>query len=293
MDDGVFIQCWDYVRDLEGQYNIAVFGLRGLFDDAPGDNTLADEFTQATKEAEDWWELNGDDLPVSSTLRLHKLCCTARDALVLVAQFDDHMRSPHSNVATDLRREYLCRPYNPQPLIDSLWAVARKLNDLSWERGTPRTEFPAMPTDCLSIRKSIVGLDGLVEWCCHNSSPITAPMRISLNEANAKAVQLIKADRGFVHKTQREWAKEIKCSVGLISKLPIWQATAKALGRSRKSTKSRAVGLTERILNTSGTGERDSVLKQLISDQEADAEPSPLENGAVVRGRTVRHRKRL
>jgi hypothetical protein len=65
-------------------------------------------------------------------------------------------------------------------------------------------------------------------------SEISPRKRMTRDEANAKAMQLAEADHDFVNKTQREWAREIGCSEGLITDLPFWRRVAEKTGRDRK-----------------------------------------------------------
>jgi hypothetical protein len=64
--------------------------------------------------------------------------------------------------------------------------------------------------------------------------------------ANEKAMERAKADRFFVHRSQREWAEAIGCSPGLVAKLPFWQQAMKRTGRGRREhgPAPRAVSLT-------------------------------------------------
>ncbi len=99
---------------------------------------------------------------------------------------------------------------------------------------------------------------------------------MSAREANAKALELADKDKEFVKRSQREWAEAIGCSDGLVSKLPLWQKTMQLSGRRRKGRgTSKAVSFTKALENT--IGEQDDPLQGLIAEQEADYEPSPLE----------------
>jgi hypothetical protein len=93
---------------------------------------------------------------------------------------------------------------------------------------------------------------------------------LTVEEANEKAKQLANADRSFVHKTQRQWAQAIGCSVGLVAKLPLWKTAMRQSGRGKGEKKPKAVPLSEQGWSMAGEGERDEVLRQLIDEQQRD-----------------------
>jgi hypothetical protein len=118
-----------------------------------------------------------------------------------------------------------------------------------------------------------------------------AGARLTLEQANEKAMQLAEADPQFIHKTQRQWARAIGCATGQIAKLPLWREVAKETGRDRtgKRKRPRVVSLTERVL--AKTADPQAELNRLVAEQRRDDEPSPLEEERP-RAR-VRHRKKL
>jgi hypothetical protein len=87
---------------------------------------------------------------------------------------------------------------------------------------------------------------------------------------------LAKKKPAFVHGSARQWAKEIGCSPGLVTELPLWQQTMRRSGRGRKGA---APAPKVQSLNeaTTGEGVNEEVLEKLIAEQEADREPSPLD----------------
>jgi hypothetical protein len=93
---------------------------------------------------------------------------------------------------------------------------------------------------------------------------------LTVEEANEKAMKLAKADHRFVHKSQREWAKALGCSVGLVAKLPFWKATMKQSGRGKGEKKPKAVPMSDEGWAMVGEGERDECLRKLIDEQERD-----------------------
>jgi hypothetical protein len=118
--------------------------------------------------------------------------------------------------------------------------------------------------------------------------------RMTREAANNKAMELARNDQSFVCLSQREWARRIGCSIGLIQDLPLWQQTMKKTGRGRKGRDAppTTVSLTDRLERV--TGENDPELARLIGEQQADAEPSPLQDDPPGdRPRKVYARKRV
>lgn len=98
--------------------------------------------------------------------------------------------------------------------------------------------------------------------------------RMTLDQANAKAMKLAKADRSFVHKSQRQWAKAIGCSSGLVAKLPFWLKTMKKSGRGKNGKAPgapKAIPLTPALAATLSEGEKDQELQRLVDEQHRDA----------------------
>ena len=75
----------------------------------------------------------------------------------------------------------------------------------------------------------------------------------------------------------RAVAKGIGCSTGLVSKLTAWKAVQEERNRRRRPPRTNEISLTGRMQKVLGVD--DDPLRKLIADQEADAEPSPLEDG--------------
>jgi hypothetical protein len=75
--------------------------------------------------------------------------------------------------------------------------------------------------------------------------------------------------------TAREVAGGIGCSLGLVPQLPAWKAVQEQRAKGRKPKSSRTVRLTTKLEKAVGT--EDEPLAKLIAEQQADAEPSPLE----------------
>lgn len=87
--------------------------------------------------------------------------------------------------------------------------------------------------------------------------PSKSARGITSHEANVKARELLDSDADFRDKGQREWAKAIGCSVGLVANLPAWRAIMEETGRSRKtaanaSERPKAVSLTRTVLAMTG-----------------------------------------
>jgi len=99
-----------------------------------------------------------------------------------------------------------------------------------------------------------------------------------LAKANEIAMQLAKDDSSFVKGEVRAWAKKIGCSVGTAQKTDLWQEKMRQTGKGRiRGQKPKVVALTEKVLAiTAAKG--DAALRQLVNEQDADFEPSPLAN---------------
>jgi hypothetical protein len=82
--------------------------------------------------------------------------------------------------------------------------------------------------------------------------------------------------------------RQIGRSEGLVSELPAWQAVMEERRkRNPPSRRPKAVSLTEKLLALNG--EEDVELQRLMSEQQQDFEPSPLEKT----DRSVKERKRM
>jgi hypothetical protein len=96
-------------------------------------------------------------------------------------------------------------------------------------------------------------------------------------QAHRRALELAAADWSFVHRSMRQWAKAIGCSVGLVAKLPFWRLVQE---RKRPTggapSPPPAIPLTPPVL--ASVGQDDDPLRRLIEQQQADHEPSPLED---------------
>jgi hypothetical protein len=109
-------------------------------------------------------------------------------------------------------------------------------------------------------------------------------------------MELANSDHSFVQQSLREWAEAIGCSAALVTKLPFWQETMEQTGRGKKDKlpAPKAVSLTGSAEAVTGEGNKNEVLNQLIAQQEADKEPSPLEDDLPdSRPKRVHTRKRL
>jgi hypothetical protein len=189
MDD-VYVACWDHAYQLRKWSIVAKFGVAGLFSNDPPDSTVSSDCENELAEAEAESQSTNKLTPISSIQRLCEFCRTMQEALALVADFDDHMLDPKGDVAFEHLRQYEHEPYRPEPLIRSLWDIARTLNDSSRDRGKPRRGFPRMPTGNLSARDAIAHLDELVAWCDNavstatSGAGINAPDRPSIRNSS-------------------------------------------------------------------------------------------------------------
>lgn len=99
--------------------------------------------------------------------------------------------------------------------------------------------------------------------------------KLTKDEANIKARDFL---RQSPNATSRELATGIGCASGLVSKLPAWRAVKEQRDKGRQPKKAAAVALTPKMGQVVGI--EDEALSKLISEQEADAEPSPLQAAA-------------
>jgi hypothetical protein len=96
--------------------------------------------------------------------------------------------------------------------------------------------------------------------------------KVTKDEANIKARRFLK-DNPLAN--VRDLAKGIGCSTGLVSALPAWRAVKEERDKGRQPRKSAVVSLTPKLGQVAGI--EDKTLADLIYEQEADAEPSPLQ----------------
>jgi hypothetical protein len=135
-------------------------------------------------------------------------------------------------------------------------------------------------------------LDYVANWCDSCILPKqTAPRRrVSLDEANAAARVHLRRNPKLA---ARELAAKIGCSSGLVCKLPAWQAVEQKRKSLRGSKRPKAVRLPkngdigEGRSNRAAQRDKDLVLNELIAEQNADYEPSPLEDDPPERRRRV------
>jgi hypothetical protein len=104
----------------------------------------------------------------------------------------------------------------------------------------------------------------------------TGAAKLTKAEANIKAREFLRENPNA---TSRELAAGIGCSTGLVSKLPAWQAVKEQRDKGRQPKKAGNIALTPKMEQVVGV-EGDALAK-LISEQESDAEPSPLVNDAA------------
>lgn len=92
--------------------------------------------------------------------------------------------------------------------------------------------------------------------------------RISREEANVEARKILKKNHNI---KARDLAKKIPCSIGLVSKLPVWKAVQEQRKQElKKGRKAKKVRLTKKMLKIAGTGKKDETLNRLIVQQQAD-----------------------
>jgi hypothetical protein len=161
---------------------------------------------------------------------------------------------------------------------DSVTNLRQRMTDyLTAKNGHQKPEAPAnvllpsLPGPATAAKPT--GKVWQVAGLMHEVEPVltvasTPQESLTVETANEKAMKLAKADRSFVHKTQRQWAKAIGCSVGLVTKLPFWKETMKQSGRGRGPKAAKVVPMSEQGWAT--VGEQNQELQKLIKEQEND-----------------------
>ena len=99
-----------------------------------------------------------------------------------------------------------------------------------------------------------------------------ARAKLTKAEANIKAREFLRQNPKA---TARELAADIGCALGTVSDLPAWKAVIEQRAKGRTPKSPTIVSLTPTLEQIAGT--EDDPLKRLISEQAADAEPSPLQ----------------
>jgi hypothetical protein len=110
--------------------------------------------------------------------------------------------------------------------------------------------------------------------------------RMTVEEANREAMELVKQlGQAFFALSENEQARRIGCAWKTWSKTEFFKAARKKreqAGRQRGPGKATGappvVSFTSALEVVTGDGEREAVLEKLIAEQEADNEPSPLED---------------
>jgi hypothetical protein len=124
---------------------------------------------------------------------------------------------------------------------------------------------------------------------------------MTVTEANKFAMRLAKQmGKKFFRLSQREQAKKIGCSWATWHKTEFYSEAQKKRRLTGRRTRGKnpgsppVVGLTKNLENVSGEGVRDQVLAELIEEQEADYEASPIEaDPPGSKPRRIHVRKRL
>ncbi len=113
-------------------------------------------------------------------------------------------------------------------------------------------------------------------------------------------MELAKKDPEFVNGGAWEWAAAIRkvtgktCSISTVRATRLWQKTMAVTGRGRSKGKTpKAVALTDNMESVVGEGERQEVLQGLIAQQEADYEPSPLDDNPPATHQKPKQYKRV
>jgi hypothetical protein len=119
--------------------------------------------------------------------------------------------------------------------------------------------------------------------------------KMTVEDANRTAMVLAKKlQKGFFAMSETGQAKLIGCHLRTWRKTPFYRVAKKKRAKTNAPGARRAVTLTDALEAVAREGDKDDVLRRLIADQEADREPSPLEDDPPdSRPKTVHSRKRL
>jgi hypothetical protein len=93
--------------------------------------------------------------------------------------------------------------------------------------------------------------------------------RMNRKEANEQIGRLFKECPHWDWKV-RQLAKRIGCSIGTISKCPIWKVYQERKKRLQGEGKIKTTSFTTEMQSVLGSGEKDEILQQLIAEQEQD-----------------------
>jgi hypothetical protein len=130
--------------------------------------------------------------------------------------------------------------------------------------------------------------------------PERATRRMSVKDADNKARELAAASKSrFYGISDRKQARMIGCSFATWKKTPFYPLATRnkrrpGINKSAGTAAPKVVSFTNKTQSQVGEGHRGEVLEQLIEDQEANFEPSPLANDQPdLKPMKVHSRKRL
>lgn len=182
--------------------------------------------------------------------------------------------------------------------LTTLVTVLREAADEAREAGTPTCRLSARWLSVHNLKSFFAHL-----WVAVVGHPVVAqtdpPQRrggMSPGEANAVARRLLDKDESFRTKSSREWANAIGCSQAQVVKLPVWKAIMEESGRARPTggaARPGVISLTHKVLAGASQDQGNEELNRLIEEQNADYEPSPLDDDPHPHPTEVRERKRL
>jgi hypothetical protein len=197
-------------------------------------------------------------------------------------------------------------------------AYYQELMRITWERmrnlATMRPNFliplPYEPVNVTDNQAARRALDTVVAFSAawlkaeeKGSEEISESPRMTVEEANKRAMRVFKQlGKAFFLLSEREQAKRIGCHWQTWTKTKLYKRAQKIRNRAMRQpvnktdapAASKVVSLTSSLEAVLGEGDRHETLNQLIAEQAADSEPSPLDNDPPDRPpQKVRTRKRL
>jgi hypothetical protein len=159
-------------------------------------------------------------------------------------------------------------------------------------------EIPRAPDSAEEFIRQAIALIGLIdraigvvpaESCSLPPVPSAIPANPSaipakreriwtVANANDALRKLITTKPALCTKSIRELAKEIGCPSSTLQKTATWKDISNKKPKRSNVSPRPVVTLTSKMTETIGRVERDTVLNKLIQQQEADSEPSPLDD---------------
>jgi hypothetical protein len=167
---------------------------------------------------------------------------------------------PDSEIVAGIITEFAKQPWVTEDEIDSrAWA------GIPLKTGEYAYKWEKLIRSALEQVKLRDKLDATTKTEKQENGGEETKVRITKDEANVRARTLIQENPNI---TIRKLAGKIPCSIGLVSKLPVWQALQEYKKKTFGTKKPKIVPLTKELEYILGS--KDENLNQLIAEQEND-----------------------